>query len=211
MYQFLVDLCRNTFSSYRTLKVTGEPLIQRKDDTPAVLKSRLEAFHRQTEPVCLFPPWNITKFTQLFVAVMTIWTNSDCLTICRWSIITVAKVFLPIFLRRNLQKRSLLRFTRFFPHRTWSYLFHLFFPPIFVNHLELNRYIVGKPSQKWVFTGFGSPQEGFFPYKIIVYYRFCSDIEVIKFLSSVPIFVVSISFSYSFKPKPSFWYLIHPS
>ncbi|KAA8542143.1 hypothetical protein F0562_023295 [Nyssa sinensis] len=31
--------------------VTGEPLIQRKDDTPAVLKPRLEAFHRQTEPV----------------------------------------------------------------------------------------------------------------------------------------------------------------
>ncbi|KAG9156671.1 hypothetical protein Leryth_006638 [Lithospermum erythrorhizon] len=31
--------------------VTGEPLIQRKDDTPSVLKSRLEAFHRQTEPV----------------------------------------------------------------------------------------------------------------------------------------------------------------
>lgn len=31
--------------------VTGEPLIQRKDDTPEVLKSRLEAFHRQTEPV----------------------------------------------------------------------------------------------------------------------------------------------------------------
>lgn len=33
------------------MKVTGEPLIQRKDDTAAVLKSRLEAFHRQTEPV----------------------------------------------------------------------------------------------------------------------------------------------------------------
>ncbi|KAF9595371.1 hypothetical protein IFM89_000289 [Coptis chinensis] len=31
--------------------VSGEPLIQRKDDTAAVLKSRLEAFHRQTEPV----------------------------------------------------------------------------------------------------------------------------------------------------------------
>ncbi|CAL5444464.1 unnamed protein product [Camellia sinensis] len=30
--------------------VTGEPLIQRKDDTAAVLKSRLEAFHKQTEP-----------------------------------------------------------------------------------------------------------------------------------------------------------------
>ncbi|MBA0863901.1 hypothetical protein Goshw_027164 [Gossypium schwendimanii] len=36
--------------------VTGEPLIQRKDDTAAVLKSRLESFHRQTQPVCfLFP------------------------------------------------------------------------------------------------------------------------------------------------------------
>ncbi|MBA0734449.1 hypothetical protein Gogos_018354 [Gossypium gossypioides] len=34
-----------------SVQVTGEPLIQRKDDTPAVLKSRLEAFHRQTEPV----------------------------------------------------------------------------------------------------------------------------------------------------------------
>ncbi|KAG8051091.1 hypothetical protein GUJ93_ZPchr0009g2331 [Zizania palustris] len=31
--------------------VTGEPLVQRKDDTAAVLKSRLEAFHIQTEPV----------------------------------------------------------------------------------------------------------------------------------------------------------------
>ncbi|KAI4987646.1 hypothetical protein ZWY2020_020592 [Hordeum vulgare] len=31
--------------------VSGEPLIQRKDDTSEVLKSRLEAFHIQTEPV----------------------------------------------------------------------------------------------------------------------------------------------------------------
>ncbi|KAE8663485.1 Adenylate kinase 4 [Hibiscus syriacus] len=31
--------------------VTGEPLTQRKDDTAEVLKSRLETFHRQTEPV----------------------------------------------------------------------------------------------------------------------------------------------------------------
>ncbi|MBA0621332.1 hypothetical protein Godav_006969 [Gossypium davidsonii] len=31
--------------------VTGEPLIQRKDDSAAVLKSRLESFHRQTQPV----------------------------------------------------------------------------------------------------------------------------------------------------------------
>lgn len=31
--------------------VTGEPLIQRKDDNADVLKSRLEAFHKQTKPV----------------------------------------------------------------------------------------------------------------------------------------------------------------
>jgi len=31
--------------------ITGEPLIQRKDDTAEVLKSRLDSFHRQTEPV----------------------------------------------------------------------------------------------------------------------------------------------------------------
>ncbi|XP_022729690.1 adenylate kinase 4-like isoform X1 [Durio zibethinus] len=31
--------------------VTGEPLIQRKDDTAAVLRSRLDTFHKQTEPV----------------------------------------------------------------------------------------------------------------------------------------------------------------
>eukprot|EP00249_Psilotum_nudum_P004066 c17591_g1_i1 orf=418-1149(+) len=31
--------------------VTGEPLIQRKDDNVEVLKSRLEAFHNQTKPV----------------------------------------------------------------------------------------------------------------------------------------------------------------
>ncbi|KAI6673908.1 hypothetical protein NL676_001814 [Syzygium grande] len=31
-------------------QVTGEPLIQHKDDTAAILKSRLRAFHKQTEP-----------------------------------------------------------------------------------------------------------------------------------------------------------------
>lgn len=40
------------YDIFFVFKVTGEPLIQRKDDTAAVLKSRLEAFHRQTEPVC---------------------------------------------------------------------------------------------------------------------------------------------------------------
>lgn len=43
-------------SYFLSLKVTGEPLIQRKDDTAEVLKSRLDAFHRQTEPVS-FPPY----------------------------------------------------------------------------------------------------------------------------------------------------------
>ncbi|XP_042466427.1 adenylate kinase 4-like [Zingiber officinale] len=31
--------------------VSGEPLIKKKDDTAEVLKSKLESFHRQTEPV----------------------------------------------------------------------------------------------------------------------------------------------------------------
>lgn len=41
--------------SFPCLQITGEPLIQRKDDTVDVLKSRLESFHRQTTPVsCQF-------------------------------------------------------------------------------------------------------------------------------------------------------------
>ncbi|EMS55707.1 Adenylate kinase B [Triticum urartu] len=39
------------FSGRGLEQVSGEPLIQRKDDTTEVLKSRLEAFHIQTEPV----------------------------------------------------------------------------------------------------------------------------------------------------------------
>lgn len=31
--------------------ITGEPLIRRKDDNADTLKSRLEAFHKQTTPV----------------------------------------------------------------------------------------------------------------------------------------------------------------
>jgi len=31
--------------------ITGEPLIQRKDDNPDTLMTRLEAFHKQTQPV----------------------------------------------------------------------------------------------------------------------------------------------------------------
>jgi adenylate kinase len=34
--------------------VTGEPLIQRKDDNEATLGSRLKAFHKQTQPVIDF-------------------------------------------------------------------------------------------------------------------------------------------------------------
>lgn len=43
----------NIMFFFALLKATGEPLIQRKDDTAEVLKSRLEAFHKQTEPVWL--------------------------------------------------------------------------------------------------------------------------------------------------------------
>ncbi|RZC25305.1 Adenylate kinase 4, partial [Glycine soja] len=39
----------HTYSVLGVDDVTGEPLIQCKDDTAAVLKSRLEAFHKQTE------------------------------------------------------------------------------------------------------------------------------------------------------------------
>lgn len=31
--------------------MTGEPLKQRSDDNPAALKKRLEAYHRQTQPL----------------------------------------------------------------------------------------------------------------------------------------------------------------
>lgn len=34
--------------------ITGEPLIQRKDDNEATLSSRLQAFHKQTQPVIDF-------------------------------------------------------------------------------------------------------------------------------------------------------------
>lgn len=34
--------------------VTGEPLIHRKDDSVATLSSRLDAFHKQTQPVIDF-------------------------------------------------------------------------------------------------------------------------------------------------------------
>jgi adenylate kinase len=34
--------------------ISGEPLIQRKDDTAEVLKSRLDAFHKQTTPVIAY-------------------------------------------------------------------------------------------------------------------------------------------------------------
>ncbi|KAL3033820.1 hypothetical protein AAZX31_02G157000 [Glycine max] len=52
-----VNKCRTYHTKFAPPKVlgvddvTGEPLIQCKDDTAAVLKSRLEAFHKQTEPV----------------------------------------------------------------------------------------------------------------------------------------------------------------
>lgn len=51
-YEAFEVFLTNSYHSH-FLKVTGEPLIQRKDDTATVLKSRLEAFHKQTEPVYL--------------------------------------------------------------------------------------------------------------------------------------------------------------
>jgi len=34
--------------------VTGEALIQRSDDNPAALKARLDAYHRQTQPLAQY-------------------------------------------------------------------------------------------------------------------------------------------------------------
>ncbi|XP_042012746.1 adenylate kinase 4-like isoform X2 [Salvia splendens] len=51
--------------------VSGEPLVQRKDDTAAVLKSRLEAFHKQTEPV-FFPPSYFYRSASAFNHVATL-------------------------------------------------------------------------------------------------------------------------------------------
>lgn len=36
--------------------ITGEPLVQRKDDNADTLKARLAAFHAQTTPVSTLPP-----------------------------------------------------------------------------------------------------------------------------------------------------------
>jgi len=36
---------------YVCWQVTGEPLKQRSDDNPAALKKRLDAYHRQTQPL----------------------------------------------------------------------------------------------------------------------------------------------------------------
>lgn len=55
------------------LKVSGEPLIQRKDDTAEVLKSRLEAFHRQTEPVSCFFLLTI-KFIEIIIFILLLIT-----------------------------------------------------------------------------------------------------------------------------------------
>lgn len=43
-------LCCPVFRSF-SLQVTGEPLMRRSDDTVDKLRSRLKAFHQQTQPV----------------------------------------------------------------------------------------------------------------------------------------------------------------
>lgn len=59
-------------------KVTGEPLIQRKDDTAAVLKSRLEAFHRQTEPVIGI---------HVFLYPLSVIALDDCIRLKHWKFV----------------------------------------------------------------------------------------------------------------------------
>jgi hypothetical protein len=44
------------FVGYEWQHVTGEPLVQRKDDNAETLKNRLKAFHAQTKPVRVVDP-----------------------------------------------------------------------------------------------------------------------------------------------------------
>lgn len=53
---------------YLVLKITGEPLIQRKDDNADVLKSRLAAFHSQTQPV-LIPVSYISRLIKMKICI----------------------------------------------------------------------------------------------------------------------------------------------
>ncbi|CAI9779670.1 unnamed protein product [Fraxinus pennsylvanica] len=50
-----VILIRYVVFTHET-QVTGDPLIQRKDDTSEALKLRLEAFRQQTKPVSVYYP-----------------------------------------------------------------------------------------------------------------------------------------------------------
>ena len=48
--------------------MTGEPLVQRDDDTPETVTRRLKAYETQTEPVLEYYRWEITdklKYTPL--------------------------------------------------------------------------------------------------------------------------------------------------
>ena len=50
--------------------VTGEPLIRRPDDDPNVLKTRLDAYHKQTSPLVEYYKKKVL-FDHVFVSCMT--------------------------------------------------------------------------------------------------------------------------------------------
>ena len=56
--------------------VTGEPLIQRKDDTPEVLEKRLAEYHNKTAPIIdYYGQKGLVKSIQADAPIENVWTQ----------------------------------------------------------------------------------------------------------------------------------------
>ena len=56
--------------------VTGEPLIQRKDDTPEVLEKRLAEYHSKTAPIIdYYGQKGLVKSIQADAPIENVWTQ----------------------------------------------------------------------------------------------------------------------------------------
>ncbi len=54
--------------------ITGEPLIQRKDDNPEVLKSRLNEYHTKTQPIIdYYDKQGLVKVIQADAPIQNVW------------------------------------------------------------------------------------------------------------------------------------------
>lgn len=56
--------------------ITGEPLIQRKDDTPEVLEKRLNEYHEKTQPIIdYYGKQGVVKSIQADAPIENVWTQ----------------------------------------------------------------------------------------------------------------------------------------